>query len=147
MNDLNQYKLPEKTLLLWRIRAVALSVLLLCACIFLKFNSLLLLSLVGAVVIICLLAVLWYLPRLFKTCEIYFVNDAVIIKRGVIIKNTHILPFSRLIYTQTLTTPLARAFGLTAVTLKAARSRIFIPEIKKQDARRLIADLAEGEKR
>ena len=55
------------------------------------------------------------------------------------------MPFTRMIYTQTFTTPLAKKMGLTAVTLKAARSRIFLPEMTKEDAKAFIHAIG-GEK-
>ena len=74
-------------------------------------------------------------------------DDGVIVKRGVIIKSTHFLPFSRLIYTQTITSPIARIFRLKAITLKAARSAVLIPELTKEDADRLLLFLSKGDKK
>ena len=68
-----------------------------------------------------------------------------VITRGAIIKPTHIMPYSKLIYTQTFTTPLAKILGLKALSLKAARSRILVPELPEADAEILLKILAEGE--
>ena len=67
-----------------------------------------------------------------------------IIEKGVIIKTTHIMPFTKMIYTQSITTPIAKLFGLSAVTVKAARSRIIIPEIPAKDVEDFARALAEG---
>ena len=68
------------------------------------------------------------------------------INRGVFIKTTHIMPFSRLVYAQSFATPLAKRMGLSALTLKAARSSIIIPELNAEDVDYYIDFLAkEGE--
>ena len=55
------------------------------------------------------------------------------------------MPFSRLIYSQTLNTPLSKPFGVTAITLKAARSFIFVPELSDNDAKELLTILVKGD--
>ena len=71
-------------------------------------------------------------------------QDEFVIESGVFIKITHILPYSKMIYTQTLTSPLARFFGLKAVTLKAARSQLLIPEVPEEEAEKFTTVLAEN---
>lgn len=135
------FDVPHKTLLLWQIRGFGIGLLLFVICAFLSFSrTFLLLATIIIISFVCAFD-FWYLPRFFKSCKIRYVNQAVVIDYGVFIKNTHILPFSKLIHTQTLTTPLASAFSLMAVGLKAARSRIYIPEISKEDALTLISFL------
>ncbi len=143
---MRDYKLPRRTLFLWQLRTVIIELLLLCVCGYLNLKFRLLLILFIDFTIFFLLLIIWYIPSYFKSCKIRLSNDGIIIRRGVIIKNTHILPFSRLIYTQTLVTPLAKLFGLKAVTLKAARSRLFVPEMNEFDADSLLTALANGEK-
>ena len=82
------------------------------------------------------------MPKFIKSCKITIANDSVIIKRGVLIRNCHILPFSRLIHTQSVATPLARLFRLETVLLKAARFRIFVPELSRDDAESLVRELS-----
>ncbi|MGI6279174.1 MAG: PH domain-containing protein [Acutalibacteraceae bacterium] len=86
-----------------------------------------------------------YLPALIRTYRISYINGAVVIERGVFIKTTHIMPFSKMIYTQSITTPLAKVFGLSALVLKAARSSIFIPEIPVSAVEEFTRILAQGE--
>lgn len=131
---MKELSLPKKTLLLWRLRAVFVTVAFLFICYYFlkRFSYFYVLALLITGVLAAL--VFWYLPKLFQSCKIRFFNEGIIIIRGVIFKTTHILPFSRLIYTQTTVTPLARLLGLMAVSLKAARSRLFVPELKKNDA-------------
>ena len=141
-----EFKLPKKTLDLWKVR-LTIGVLLFFG-LFSYFCHGYGWFLVVTLIIICLyeLAFFWYLPSLFKTYQIKYINGAVIIESGVFIKITHIMPYTKMIYTQTLTSPLARFFGLKAVTLKAARSRILIPEIPEAEAERLTTVLAGNER-
>ena len=140
-----ELKLPKKTLDLWKIR-LTIGVLLFFG-LFSYFCHGYCWFLVVTLIIICLyeLAFFWYLPSLFKNYQIKYINGAVIIESGDFIKITHIMPYTKMIYTQTLTSPLARFFGLKAVTLKAARSRLLIPEIPEAEAERLTTVLAGNE--
>ena len=140
-----ELKLPKKTLDLWKIR-LTIGVLLFFG-LFSYFCHGYGWFLIATLVIICLyeLAFFWYLPSLFKTYQIKYINGAVAIESGVFIKITHIMPYSKMIYTQTLTSPLARFFGLKAVTLKAARSQILIPEVPEEAAEKFTTALAENE--
>ncbi len=134
--------LPKKTLLLWQIRVVMLTTLLILVCLY--YSSVLqFLSSVALIIgVVCLVVVVWYLPTFFKGYEILFKNEAIIINYGVIIKFSHIMPYSRLIYAQTFATPLARLFRVTAISLKAARSRVVVPEIELSDAIKVMDSLS-----
>ena len=139
---MTQKSLPKRTLLLWQFRVVMLTVLLVGLCFYfssvLPFLNWVSLGL-GA---LCFVVIAFYLPAFFGTYEIFGKNDAMIINYGVFIKSTHIMPYSRLIYAQTLATPLARLLGVTAVSFKAARSRVIIPEIKTEKALEIMKRLA-----
>ncbi len=143
---MKENQLPKKTVTLWQIRIGLIGLILLilvCA-----FGFLTRWVLLGGAVIAVMLAVFlfWYLPRYFKSYEILFPKGAVVINRGVFIKTTHIMPFSRLVYAQSFATPLAKKMGLSALALKAARSSIIIPEFDAKDVDYYIDFLAkEGE--
>lgn len=141
---MKEYKLPRKTLHLWQLRATAAWLLLIALCGFYAFKIKPLLITLSLITFLFVLMIFWYLPKYFSCCRIRFFGDAVVLEEGVFFKNTHILPFSRLIYTQTLVTPLARLLGVKALTLKAARSRVFIPELKNEDAEMLVAEISKG---
>ena len=135
-------KLPKRTLLLWQIRVVMLTTVLVGVCFYYK-NAFPFISSVALIIaVIGLAAVVWYLPTFIKGYEIIFGNESVIINYGVFIKFSHIMPYSRLIYAQTFATPLARLFGTTALSLKAARSRVIIPEILLSDAKKIMDSLS-----
>ena len=138
---MERVNLPKKTLFLWQIRVVMLTTVLILFCIrysgalpFLKIVALL----VG---IAGILTVAIYLPLFFKGYEILFKNEAILINYGVFIKFSHIMPYTRLIYAQSFSTPFATFFGVTAVSLKAARSRVIVPELNNKDAKYIIDSL------
>ena len=133
--------LPKRTLLLWQIRVVMLTALLVTVSL-LYSSAWQFLTIVAYVLGIAgLLTVAWYLPMFFRSYELLFRGEAVIINYGVFIKFSHIMPYSRLIYAQTFATPLARLMGLTALSLKAARSRVIIPEVLLSDAIKVLDSL------
>ena len=138
--------LPKRTALLWQIRIGGAGLILVIAlCAFAFLTRWLLLAAAGTSVFLAVF-LFWYLPRYFKSYEILFPKGAVVINRGVFIKTTHIMPFSRLVYAQSYATPLAKRMGLAALTLKAARSSIIIPELNAADVNYFIDFLTrEGE--
>lgn len=92
-----------------------------------------------------LIFVLWYIPAYFASYEILFPKGAIIINRGIFIRTTHIMPFSRLIYVQSYSTPLAHSMGLAALSLKAARSSVIIPELPVSDVELFIKSVTKEE--
>jgi len=139
-------KLPLKTLILWQIRILFLFAFLIAVLdLFCNNFDWCVLCIIALGCIYFILS-LWYIPTLFKSYKITYINGAVVIEKGVIVKTTNIMPYSKMIYTQTITTPLARVFGLSAVALKAARSRIIIPEFPVAEVEKFAKLLAEGEK-
>lgn len=136
-----EYAIPLKTLRLWQLRSAICGIILIVICIMLTKRGLPLLIGCTAVIIIFGLLMLWYLPRLFKNCRCRVVNNSVILEIGLFIRKIHIFPLMRLIYTQTLKTPLSSLLGLMGISLKAARNRIYIPELSLPDAERLLAAL------
>ncbi|MBQ8649159.1 MAG: hypothetical protein IJ470_03725 [Clostridia bacterium] len=138
--------LPQKTLLLWKIRFSVPAIVMVVLSFFLcRFSSLFIIVPIFLTVL-ALLILFIYIPVYFRRYEILCGENAVIINRGVLIKTTHIMPYSRMIYAQTFTTPLAFAFKLSAVTLKSARSFLFIPEIDRVDAESIILAVCGEEK-
>lgn len=133
--------LPKKTLLLWQIRTVFINLFFILLSFYFRAAYSFALSLAVAVTVICLFLIVWYLPRYIASYKIRIQEDAVIINRGVFIKTTHIMPYSRMIYSQIIITPLAKLMGLEAFSLKAARSSIMIPEMLKSDAKDILLSL------
>lgn len=141
---MTEKKLPVRTLLLWQIRVTVLFVLLGAVCLYFCFVYKWFWVLVTVITAVFLFVILWYLPRFIRNYRIKLIGEAVIIENGVFIKTTHIMPYSRMIYTKSFTTPLAKAIGLTSISLKAARSSIIMPEILVSDAVVLLKLLSKG---
>ncbi len=142
---MSELRLPKITLVLWKIRVTVILVLVFSALAYFCHGYKWFLIVVLGLVCLFEAVILWYLPKLFKAYRIKYINGAVVIESGVIIKTTHIMPFSKMIYTETITTPLAKLMGLKALTLKAARSKILIPELPAAEVLKFVAVLAEGE--
>lgn len=138
---MEQISLPKKTLFLWQIRVVMLIAVLIWFCT--RYSGIMpfLKIAVMAIGVCGVLITALYLPVFFKSYEILFKNEAIVINYGVFIKFSHIMPYTRLIYAQSFTTPLASVFSVTALSLKAARSRVIVPEIKNKDAKYIIDSL------
>lgn len=134
-------QLPKKTMFLWQIRVVMLTTIFVWLC--LRYSGIMPFLKTVAVIVgaVGVFMVAIYLPVFFKGYEILFKNEAIIINYGVFIKFSHIMPYTRLIYAQSFSTPLASLFSVTAVSLKAARSRVIIPEIENKDAKYIIDSL------
>ena len=130
--------LPKKTLRLWQIRTIAINILFLLLAFYFRAAYSFAIMLGVLVTIISLFCIFWYLPRYIDSYKIRIDNGAVIINRGVFIKTTHIMPYSRMIYSQIIVTPIAKLMGLEAFSLKAARSSIIIPELLKSDAEAIL---------
>lgn len=140
---MKQKALPKRTVLLWQLRVVMLTAILIGVCYYFS-NSLPFLNWVAVFFgLLCLVVIAFYIPAFFGAYEIFIKNDALIINYGVFIKVSHIMPYARLIYAQTFATPIARLFGLTMISLKAVRSRVIVPEIKLENAIKIINHLAD----
>lgn len=135
--------LPAKTTALWRLRIAIFCANIICiiafACRRFRWR---LVIIIGILVIFAVLA-FWYIPALCRSYRIVAKNGAVIIEHGVIIKTTHIMPFAKMIYAETFSTPLAKAMGLTALTLKATKSIVFVPEMETEQVEVLVKTLSE----
>lgn len=138
------FSVPKKTRILWQLRCVA-AVVILCAAIaaFSPLSKWLWLP-CGIMGLLGVLLIFIYLPAFFANCRITVGDDAVMVTRGVFIQTTHIMPYPRMIYAQSFTTPAATAFGLCGVTLKAARGIMVIPEMEKENAELLLAGISGG---
>lgn len=137
-------RLPEKTLTLWQIRFTAVFVCLIgVLAFFIRFSLWLLIPIVFLAVLGAVF-ILWFLPLYFKSFIITVDDTAIKVSRGVFIKLTNIMPYPRLVFAQSFSTPVARRFGLCGVTLRAARGLLVIPEMEKDDAKVLLDGLSGG---
>ncbi len=142
---MKEFKLPKRTLLLWQIRFALIWFLLSAACYLVSLKLEVFIIILVILAILFFLAIFLYLPKYHSVFKIKCLRDAVVVENGVIFNRCHILPFSRLIYSQTINTPLSKPFGVTAVTMKAARSFIYIPELMDEDVKEFLEILVKGD--
>ena len=135
---MNESSLPKKTKLLWQIRIAAIGFIPIAVMFALSSVSLWFTAAGAVFVALFAAAVFWYVPAFYESYSVSFSNGAIIVNRGVIIKTCHIMPFSRLVFVQSISTPLAKTMGLSALSLKAARSSVLIPELAAADTQRFI---------
>ncbi len=135
------FSLPRKTRVLWQIRIV-IAFALICAAvsIFSQFSLWFLLP-AAIIATLGLVAAFIYIPFYFKSYTITVDDVSISISKGVFIKTIQIMPFPRLVFAQSFTTPIASFMKLKCVMLKAARSFILIPEIENENADFLLDNL------
>ena len=135
------FSLPKKTRIFWQLRIV-FAFALLCAVVafFSKYTLWFLLpaAIIAAIGLICVFV---YIPFYFKSYSVTVDKDSISINKGLIIKTTQIMPFPRLVFAQSFTSPLASVMKLKCVMLKAARGWVLIPEIESQNADFLLDNL------
>lgn len=130
--------LPKKTLRLWQIRTLLAGMVATALLCFFTAISLWLLLPITLLALFLLVILFIILPKFFKTYKISFDESCITVSYGFIINTIHIMPYPKLVYVKTFSTPLSRRMGLTAVALKATRSVVFIPEISTENAEELV---------
>lgn len=80
-------------------------------------------------------------PFYFNSYKISVDENSITITKGVVIRTTNIMPYPRLVFAQSFTTPISSAMKLKSVMLKAARGWILIPEIENVNADYLLDNL------
>ncbi len=138
------FSLPQRAMWLWQIRFGAVFALLAgtCAC-FTGLTGWLWIP-CGVIIAVAAFCEFFYIPRLIKSYVVAAEGGAISVSHGVFVKFTYIMPYPKLVFSQTVASPVARLCGLCAVTLKAARSVALIPEMDKNDAKRLLAFISEA---
>lgn len=135
------FTMPQKTRVLWQIRIVfAFAVLCAAVAFFSRFTLWFLLP-AAIIATLGLLFAFIYVPFYFKSYKIAVDDNSIIITKGVIIRTTNIMPFPRLVFAQSFTTPLSQLMKMKCVMLKAARGWILIPEIENINADYLLDNL------
>lgn len=136
-------RLPKETKYLWQIRIAFPSVALLIIFAFLCRLSPWLLIPLALTAVSAVFLIFWYIPLFIKNYCITIKNDAFVISTGVFLKTTYIMPYPRMIYVSSFSSPIARKYGICAVVMRAVRGFIFVPEIKIKDVE-MISSKAEG---
>ena len=139
-------KLPKRSLRIWQIRTgivfLLLAAISLLIAVFTKWAWIAF----AAVTVIAFLFEFVYLPKLLKSFDIAVGGGAVTVSFGVFMRITAVMPYPKLIFAEAFSSPLARLMKLSSVTLKAAKSRIIIPEIDGSDCENLLKFLSEEQR-
>lgn len=124
------FSLPSKTRVLWQIRIVfAFAVVCVAIALFSRYTIWFLLP-AAVIAIIGLVSAFIYVPFYLKSYKITVDQNSIIITKGLIIKTTNIMPYPRLVFARSFTTPISSMLKLKCIMLKAARGWILIPEIE-----------------
>ena len=130
------FTLPAKTKTLWQIRIV-LAIAFLCLFLALFINKYIMIV-IFFIIATGLLFAFCYITFYFKSYKITIDTGFISISKGVFIKRTNIMPFPRLVYAQSYSTPLSSLFNMKILLLKAARSWLLIPELENNTAQLLL---------
>ncbi len=135
------FSLPKKTRALWQLRIV-FAFALLCAVVafFSRYTFWFLLP-AAIIATLGLVFAFIYVPFYFKSYKITVDESSITITKGVVIKTTNIMPYPRLVFAQSFTTPLSSIMKMKCVMLKAARGWMLIPEIEDFNADYLLDNL------
>lgn len=135
------FALPKKTRFLWQLR-IFFAFAILCAVVaFFSRYTLWFLLPAAIIATLGLCFAFVYVPFYFKSYKIAVDENSISITKGVIIKTIQIMPYPRLVFAQSFTTPLSAAMRMKCVMLKAARGWMLIPEIDNVDAEYLLDNL------
>lgn len=135
------FNLPHKTKTIWQIRFVFV-ISFLCFFILLFGHNHYWIVLISAIIaIVGLLLTFIYLPVYFKSYKITVDEGFISVSKGVIFRSINIMPYPRLIFAQSITTPLSSLFKMKIILLKAARGWLFIPEIEDLSAEFLLEQM------
>ena len=136
------FTLPTKTKALWQIRFVCVIVFLCFICFLFaqstRWYLITIISVTGAIITFV------YLPLYIKSYKITVETAFISVSKGIIIKNVNIMPYPRLIYVQSYTTPLSSLFKMKILILKAARGWIFVPEMELTSCEHLLDHIREN---
>lgn len=146
MNVLNKKTLPQRAVILWRVRVTLLLIAaaFLCGVFFVFSNIIALIFGIGTVAIYLVLMFL-YFPYLYKSYVYGFSFQEIFIQKGVLFhKNIHIR-MDRIQYCVLVQGPLQRLFGLASVLILTAGSQEYIRDIHVKNAEKLRKVLVQNE--
>ncbi len=134
--------LTLKTQLLWFVRTLIIGAAFVAAECWLLYPSKICGYAAAATAILTVFVGGVALPLFIRSYKISVKKGCLVVTKGIIIRNTDIMPFPRLVFGAGYRTPLARLLKLEGVVLRAARGLIIIPEMKRNDAQYLLNTLS-----
>lgn len=140
---MKEFVLSQKTPFLYILRMVLAE-----TCIILLLNSVNTPFLKEIIYLSLILLILLSVYAVFycKSVKVLLYGEVIVIKKGILIRREHVLPLKKQVYTLSLQTPLAKFLGVTAISFKAVRKTVFIPELDSFDAQRLLSLILQGDK-
>lgn len=132
------FALPQKTRILWQIRAFFILVLLYAVVV--SFCRIFLTALLPTTIVLAIgsVFVLLYISIYLKQYKINVNSSVLYITKGVFIKTTIIIPHIRLAYIKSFATPMMGWLKLRCIILKVARGWVLVPELDVINAEKLI---------
>lgn len=88
-------------------------------------------------IVIAAFVAFYYIPRFYRSYSVTVNENALIVSRGVFIRRRYIMPCPRLIYFERTQTVASRIFGLYFVRVHAARARLTLPGLTRENALKL----------
>ena len=129
---------PSKTRTLLQVRAAAVALVLSAVPVYLGIRFSFYAYFAAAfLVLLCLFAVFFYIPRFVKSISVTVTEEGVAVKYGVFFKTEQIMPALRTVYTELRQTPLAKRMGLCSVSFSGAKAKVTVPEIAVEDAEKI----------
>ncbi len=138
---IRESRLPRKALWLWQIRLGGLALFPITAFFILGRISLWFHAVGLFLTVAALWVIFFYLPRYFAAFRFEQTADRLLVRRGVWFRRTDLLPHLRVVYTVSLVSPLARRWGLCALSFKLVRGWLILPEIAVAQAEKLLAEV------
>jgi membrane protein YdbS with pleckstrin-like domain len=132
------FTLSKKTLRLWQLRTAVITLILSVLLILWTGKVQYLWILPVAIILLGVTGIFIYLPLYHRAWRLTADKNAVEVQSGVIIRVNRIMPYPRMIYAECYATPIGGLLGLEGMVLKAARTKLFLPELKKQETQKII---------
>ena len=135
---MQQQKLSEHAVFIWRIRATALMVLASFLCCAVWVFSVGLAIILGALsLLVYLLLMFAYFPWLYRKCFFILEKDAVIIEKGVFVHKRFKIPVTRIQYTEYLQTPAQRIKRVYSAVFHTAGSMVMLNQISEKNVMKI----------
>lgn len=136
---MREYQLTKKTLYLWYIYVflvfgIACLLSLIVSYFFpaVSFVMMLIFALLG------LIAVLFYLPALWRGVRIRVSDAAVSYTVGIFVRREHILPLDRMLFMQKISTPLSALFRMCSLHVRALGGFVLLPPMETETAEEIL---------
>lgn len=136
------YKPNKRILIMWHLRTCLVLLAVSLLTLWVWFLTVYFSIVIGAAIFLAVVFNFVYLPLFFKSYSLTVDENAIIIKRGVIIKRESIMPQPRLVYAEQITTPLARMFSVSAIAFRATRAVTVTAELDKSDIAEILEVVA-----